>query len=720
MIQKKNSNSSAKIVFSIFALVIIAILLNVIYLGATGKHLISGDDIAGYADSRGGGRKVTTLYAKRGTIYSSDNEVIASDVTKYKLVAILSNTRVKANGEPAYVVDKDKTAKLLAPIIGMDESKVLERLNKTGYQVEFGSYGNNLSSLVKDEIDALELPGLEFEELTSRNYRYGDFASYEVGFVQMSKDEENKTLEGAMGIEQTYNELLSGINGSKTYFVDNNNYMLPNGLISEELPVSGNDVYLTIDSDVQIELDMQLKDLAKEMKIDKGTCAIMEAKTGRILAISNFPSFDPNTKDLENYVDLFLNEAIEPGSVFKSFIYANAIESGNFNPEATYQSGKYEYRVNGRLIKAIRDHNQGQGWGTISYREGYYKSSNVAICQILTRYVEKESLIQDFKDLGFFQSSKIDGMTSAAGYPGYVGENKNLEWLTTGFGQGSSVTGLQLMRAYSAFANDGKTVTPYLVEKIVNPNTEEVIYEGKSQYSSQIYSTNTVKKMRDLMSGVVNSGIGTGSAYKMDDIHIIGKTGTGQVAKDGAYLSNYNTHGFVGMAPYDDPQIIIVLWYQNSINGNTSSSKLVQAVTRTALSKLNEQPTVEVETSTYVLDSYMNQSVTYTSSHLSKNQITPIYIGNGNVVIDQYPKANVEVSSNSRIFLRTNGTEVTMPSMVDWSRKEVEAFANMAQVTIKFEGIGKVTSQNVTKGTVLTPELEIVVTAGEETDTTNE
>ena len=711
---KKNRNSSAKIVFFIFAFVIMAILFNVVYLGATGVHLISGDNIAEYASSRGGGRKVTTLYAKRGSIYSSDNEVIASDVTKYKLVAILSSTRVKANGEPAYVVDKEKTAKKLAPIIGMDEDKVYERLNKSGYQVEFGSYGNNLSSLTKDEIDALELPGLEFEELTSRNYRFGDFASYEVGFVQLSKDEDNQTLVGQMGIEQVYNELLTGMNGKKTYFVDNNNYMLPNGLISEELPVSGNDVYLTLDSDIQIELDMQLKDLAKTMKIDKGTCAVMEAKTGRILAVSNYPSFDSNTKDIENYVDLFFNEAIEPGSVFKTFVYANALNDGKLKLDSTYQSGKYDYKVNGRLIKAIRDHNEGKGWGTISYREGYYRSSNVAICQILTKYVDKESLIQDFKDLGLFQSSKIDGIASAPGYPGYVGENKNLEWLTTGFGQGSSVTGLQLLRGYSAFANDGKFVQPYLVDKIVNPNTGEIIYEGTSEFSKQIYSTSTVKKMRDLMSGVVNQG-GTGSAYKMDDIHLIGKTGTGQVAKDGRYLSDYNTHGFVGLAPYDDPQIVIVLWYQNSITGNTSSAKLVQAVTRTALNKLNEQPTVEVETSTYVLDSYMNQSVSYVSKQLSKNQLSPVYIGDGNIVIDQYPRANIEVSSNSRVFLRTNGSEVTMPSMIGWSRKEVEAFANMAQMTIEFDGLGRVSEQSVTKGTILTPDLKIKVKASEKT-----
>ena len=713
---KKNTNKSAKIVFIIFASVIVLMIANVAYLGVTGKHLVNGEDIRAFANSHGGEQKVTTLYAKRGTIYSSDNEVLASDVKKYKLIAILDTGRFDAKKQPAHVVDKEKTAQELSKIIDMDEDKILERLNSKSYQVEFGKYGNNLSSLEKEKIEALNLPGLEFEEVTTRNYRYGDFASYEIGYAQLLTDELNDkstaSLVGKMGIEKTYDKWLSGTNGKKVHLVSNQGYTLPNGVISETPPVAGNDVYLTIDTDIQTELDMQLKKLAKDVKADKATCAVMEAKTGRILGISNYPSFDPNTRDLENYVDLFLNEPVEPGSVFKSFVYANALTDGKLNLDATYSSGKYNYKLNGKTVATIRDHNGGRGWGDISYRQGFYYSSNTAICNILMNFTDKESLLQDYEDLGFFKESSIDGLSSAAGVAGYKRSgNRTLEYLTTGFGQGSTFTGLQLMRGYSAFANDGKTVEPYLVDRVEDSATNEVVYQGKSEYSKQIFSTEAVKQVRDLLSGVINKKGSTGYIYHMDDIHLIGKTGTGQIAKNGGYMSGYNTHSFVGMAPYDDPEMVLVLWYQSSATGSQEASRLVQGVTRAAMSKINEQPTKEVETSTFVLDSYTNQSTEFAKNVLTQNQLTPLMIGDGSTVVDQYPKAKTEVSSKSRVFLQTNSTDITMPSMEGWSRKEAEAFGTMASVNIEFKGIGTVYKQSVTKGTKLKPDQKIVLDA---------
>lgn len=698
---KNNSNKSAKVILKIFALVVILLVSNVVYTGATGKHFISGNDIATYAKERGGGQKESLLYAKRGTIYSSDEEVIASDVKKYKLIAILSTSRKEANGDPAYVVDKEDTAKKLSKIIGMSEDNILKRLEIDSYQVEFGQYGNNLSSLVKDQIDALDLPGLVFEEITTRNYRYGDFASYEVGYAQVKKEKNVNEIIGQMGIEKSFNDQLSGKNGKRVYLVDSKNYILPNGVLSEVEPIAGNDVYLTIDSEVQTELEIQMKKLVEEMKADKASCAVMEAKTGKILAISNYPSFDPNKKDLENYTDLFFQEAIEPGSVFKSFVYANAISDGKLNVKETYPSGVYDYKVNGKLVKAIRDHNGGQGWGTISYEKGFHLSSNTAICHILTKFTDKESLIQDFEDLQFFQESKVDGIYSAPGYPGFKGQNKQLEWLTTGFGQGSSWTAHQLIRGYSAFANDGKTVEPYLVEKVVNPQTNEVVYQAQPKYSKQIYTSDTVKQMRDLMDGVINVKGSTGYPYHMDDIRLIGKTGTGQVAKDGRYLSGYNTHSFAGLAPYDDPQVVVVIWYQNSISGSASVSNLVKAVTRVALNKLNANPTKKVETSSYILDSYLNQSTTYAKDMLSSRQLVPLIVGDGTTIIDQYPKAQTEVASKTKVFLQTDGAKITMPSMEGWSRKEAEAFASMANIQLEIDGIGNIYKQSVNKGTVL-------------------
>jgi len=716
--KRRNNNFGAICALVFFSLVIMILIFNVAYIGATGKHLVSGQNIKEYAEKRGTEQKVDRLIAPRGTIYSSNNEVLASDVKKYKMYAILSETRIdhdeKGNEVPAYVKDKEKTAKALAPIIGMSESDILEILNKKSYQVEFGRYGNNLSSIVKNQINSLNLPGIEFVDMTTRNYRYGDFASFEIGYAQLLTEEKDgnqiSNIVGQMGLEKAFDDELSGIDGEKIHIVDNNGYTIPNGVISETAPIAGDDIYLTIDTDIQIELDVQMKKLIEDTEASKAACAVMEAKTGRILAVSNYPSFDPNKRELDNYIDLFLNEPVEPGSVFKSFVYANALTDNKLDLDEKYPSGKFYYSGN----RYIQDHNWGKGWGSISYRQGFYYSSNTAICHILTEKTDKKSLLQDYEDLGFFKSSEIDRLPSAAGVAGYKNNDDRLiEYLTTGYGQGSSFTALQLLRGYSAFANNGKTVEPYFIDKIVDPQTNKTVYQGKSKYSKEIFSPEAVKTTKDLLSGVVNVKGSTGySRYHMDDIHLIGKTGTGQIAKDGSYMSDYYTHSFAGLAPYDDPQIVVVLWYQSSSEGNThDKGDLIKSVVRTALGKLNEQPTQEVETKSYVIDAYTNQSVEYAKKMLAQNQITPIIIGNGKTVIDQYPKVGSEVSSASRVFLQTNGSKITMPSMDGWSRKEAEAFASLANIKLECKGTGIIYKQNVSKGTKLKAGQKIKVEA---------
>lgn len=706
----RKKDESAKVVKRSFAVVLFLLVLNVAYLGITGKHLINGEDFRAFSQKIGGGQKEDILYAKRGTIYSSDKQVIASDVTKYKLIAILSETRTGIGGVPAYVVDKEDCAKKLSKIIGLDANKILEKLNYDSYQVEFGSYGNNLSSIVKDEIEALNIPGLEFEEMMTRNYRFGDFASYEIGYAKVYVENNIYRIVGEMGIEKLFNDELTGTNGSKIYLSDNNGNVLPNGVISEVLPTSGNDIYLTINSELQTELDIQLSKLGEKLKVSKATCGIMEAKTGKILAVSNYPSFNPNKRDFENYTDVFFNDTIEPGSVFKPFVYANALNDGLLNLNATYQSGKYQY--NSKVT--IKDHNNGEGWGVIDYTEGFYHSSNTAICHILHDYADRKSVEQDYEDLGFFQSSEIDRVSTPSGIGGYKRDSSTeLEYLTTGFGQGSTVTAIQLLRSYSAFANDGKTVEPYFIDKIVNSETKETIYSGNSTYSKQIYSTNTVNTMKDLMDGVINKKGSTGYSYHMDDVRLMGKTGTGQLVIDGKYSSVYHTHSFAGLAPYEDPEIVIVLWYQcHDKNDKTATrAEFIQTMTRAAVNLLKDQPEQEVETKSFVLDSYINHSVDFTSSILTNHSLTPIIIGDGNTVIDQYPSAYTELTSGSRVFIQTNGSKMTMPSMIGWSRKEAEAFASYAHIDIEYDGVGIIYEQSLTKGKELNKNDKVKVKA---------
>ena len=695
---KKSRNTSGQTVMLFFLIMMTLLCINVCYLCTTGKTLVSGVNIRDFAKKRGGGQVSKVIQAPRGSIYTSDNEIVASDVKKYKLRAILT-PRYDSKKNPMYVVDKENTATQLASILGVSKETILERLNKNTYQVEFGNYGRNLSSITKEKIQALGLPGLEFDEVTSRNYRFGDFASYEVGYAAVAAETDPYNIVGQMGIEKSYNNWLKGTNGERIYLVDSKRNTLPNGVISDKKAVSGNDVYLTINSTLQTELDSLMKEMQENTSASKACAAVMNVKTGALLAVSNYPSFDPNKRNFTNYNDSFLNEAFECGSVFKPFVYANALTDGVLDLDDKYNSGTYDYISNGRVVATIHDHNK-TGWGRITYREGLYHSSNTAICHILQEHTNMSSLIEDYKNLGLFQSSKVDGLFSGSGVKGFDGKSKSLEYLTTGFGQGSSVTTLQLLRGYSAFANDGRTVEPYLVEKVVNPSNGKTLYSAKTSYSKKIFSTDAVAQIRTLLYGVVNIDGSTGRDYQDSSVEIIGKTGTGQIAENGAYSTTKNTHSFVGMAPYRDPQVEVIVWFQNEKSGTQYSGQLVKTIIKSALNILSKD-TEKVNTAPYVLNNYMNQSVQYVESILKKHSLTPIVIGDGSSVVGQYPSSTTEVTSDSKVLLLTDGQKYTMPSMLGWSRKEAEAFASLTGVEIKMNGLGSIYSQSITKGTEL-------------------
>lgn len=273
----------AKIAYVVFALVIFSLVVNIVYLGVTGKHLISNGDIKAFAKSRG---KVETVeYATRGEIYTSDNEVIATNVQKFKLIAVVSSKRPGYANKEAHVTDVTKTANEVAPIIGMDPvemaQKMQEAIDKGKYQVEFGNYGNNLSASQKKQIEETKLTGLEFEEATSRNYPLGDFCSYIVGYAKSVEENNVKSLVGEMGLEAIYNDTLAGKNGYKVYQKDAKGYILPNGMLKQQDAVNGQDIYLTLNSSLQRDLDYSLATEASGAQATKAAAVIMEAKLVR-------------------------------------------------------------------------------------------------------------------------------------------------------------------------------------------------------------------------------------------------------------------------------------------------------------------------------------------------------------------------------------------------------------------------------------------------------
>ena len=289
----------------------------------------------------------------------------------------------------------------------------------------------------------------------------------------------------------------------------------------------------------------------------------------------------------------------------------------------------------------------------------------------------------------------------------YETDKSRAAYLTTGFGQGSTVTMLQLLRAYSVFANDGKMVEPYLVDRIVDKENNEVTYSGKTQFSEKIFSSSTVAQVRDLLKGVVNESMGTARKFALDNgVQIIGKTGTGQmVGENGTYSTTDYTKSFAGMAPYDDPQIISIVVFQGPDNDTTThQANIIKNVVPTALSIVSSYNAADNETATeeYKLDSYINQSVNFVKSKLESKTLNVQVIGNGSTVIEQFPEAKSKVTKNDRVFIKTESSDITLPNFTGWSRKDVLTFGSLSGLNISIDGgNGLVASQSLPEGTIL-------------------
>ncbi|RHM60606.1 MULTISPECIES: penicillin-binding protein [Coprobacillaceae] len=703
-----NQHKSAKIISVIFALIICLLISNILYLGITGKHFVSGEDIETFAKNRS--KKQETIYAKRGQIYTSDQEKVAVNVKKYKIILVLSSSRPGYGKKQAYVSDAVDTARKLAPILSMDETeltnKIQEKLSAGKYQMELGSYGNNLTATQKKQIEDLHLNGIEFEESDSRYYPLGDFCSYVVGYAKNYEDNSIKKMVGEMGLELVYDKSLKGENGFKVYQTDAKGYALVDGMLRKKDATNGQDMYLTLNSGLQRDLDYMMSKAYQETHAQVATCAVMEVKTGKILAMSSYPSFNPNERNISTYNNFFLEGTMECGSVFKPFIYTDSINEGKYSHSATYVSGRYNVNYNGKTIATIKDHNGGEGWGTITYDEGLMRSSNVAICNLLDNgFVTKDVLKEKLKELGFFQASKMDGLDCSSSIAMYDRTDNRLEYLTTGFGQGSTVTPYQLLKAYSIFGNDGRTVEPYVVDRIVDSSTNKVIKQGKTKRSDQIFSSDAVNQVKELMLGVVENEVGTGKRYRLDDgTQIFGKTGTGQVPENGGYSTSIYMNSFVGLAPYDDPQVEIVITFKSDNSYVDYVPNIVKTMTTEALNVVNQYKVKDSGhlDESYTLDSYTNQSVNYVKSKLESKSLKVQLIGNGGTIIEQYPIKKTKVSVGDRIFLKTDGKDITVPNMSGWSKKEVLTYGSLSGIEITFEGSsGQVTGQSVAENSVV-------------------
>ena len=625
-----------------------------------------------------------TLYANRGSIYDVNGEELASTINSYTVIAYLKSNKTN-------VLDKEGTAKALSPILNMTEEKLIELLSKNLYQVELRPGGYGISEVVKAKIEKLELPGIDFiKNSKKRYYNKSTFASYLIGYAKGSDDGK---IVGELGIEGYYDDILSGENGYTKYLkYTSSNYKIPNSPEETVKAKNGSDIYLTIDSSIQLITEKAVATMKEKFNTDWAVFTVMDAKTGAIVASSTSPNFNPNdTNTIKEYMNPLISYQYEPGSVMKVFSFASAIEEGKYNGEETFKSGSYTLKDG----TVIRD-SERKGWGTISFDEGFARSSNVAATTLALR-LGIDNLSGYYDSLGFGKKTGIELSNEAIGDIEMVYES---ELATASFGQGVSVTAIQMLQALSSITNDGTVIKPYLVDKIVDQNGN-VTYEGKREVVKKVYSKSTVNKMHELMKKMIKIN----KYWQVENVSLMGKTGTAQIASKGGYLDGTYDYvkSFAGIFPADDPKYIVyAVGRKPEANLGSWAKVITTAIEEIAsYAKLTETKSDSDLSKLITLDNYISRELNVVIEELKNKKINVITLGNGKYIINQYPLKNKILLAGEKLFLLTNDDEFKMENLTGWSLSEVKTYANLLGIKLEYSGYGYVTSQNIETNTVI-------------------
>ena len=697
--QKNTVWKTPKRIFKFIVFIMLILTLQLSYLSLSPN--LYGINMDKFAQTRN--TYSSTLTANRGTIYDRDNNVLALNVTSYTVIAYLSEKRTGNNKKPLHVVDKENTAKTLSPLLNMDEAELIKLLSKDSYQVELGPGGRNITELKKIEIQKLNLPGIDFVESTKRYYPNGDFASYTVGYAKDIKG----VITGEMGIESKFNKQLKGKNGYLEYQKDRFGYKIPDTKEYRIDEIDGSDIYLTLDATMQRFVESAVKEATKQSTPQWMNLTVMDAKTGDILATTGAPSFDPNIKNIVNYQNPLVTSTYEPGSTMKIYSYMCAIEKGTYDGNKIYDSTSITFTDD-----TIRDWNK-IGFGNITFDKGFEYSSNVGASQLTTNFITGTELKDCLKKYGFSKPTKIELSNELSGK---INFKYPVEIASASFGQGITTTAIQQLQALTIISNNGKMLTPHIVDKIVDSKTNEIIYESKKTETQKLVSENTITKIKNLMESVVagTDPFTTGKIYYQEGYDIIGKTGTAQYVnpKTGKYVDGSYIYSFSGMFPKENPEIIIYASLAKPTSGaNYHMQMAVNDVIKNVATYLNifEEKNIITDNNLVKLDSYINKETKIIQNELNNKGIKTIIIGSGNKIIDQYPKQKEQITSSETVILKTNDKNIYMEDLTNLSSKTTIKYLEMINIPYKIEGTGYTVYQNIQKNTLLKKEDEILV-----------
>ncbi|HFU5374935.1 TPA: penicillin-binding transpeptidase domain-containing protein [Enterococcus faecium] len=669
------------------------------------SYIVIGGHVAGTSLAE----KTKQLYqgsevvkAKRGTIYDRNGVALAEDASSYSIKAILSKTYTSGD-KKLYVEEKnfDKIAEILHKNLSIDKKDALNILEdgakKELYQVEFGSYGKNISQEIKQNIEAdmkkEGVAGLYFVDHQARMYPNGVFSSHFIGYAVPDKDENG--LVGKLGLESAYNDILSGKDGKIIYQKDNFQNPLPGTVAEEEKAVDGQDIYTTLDSRLQSYLETLMDQVNEEYQPEELTAVLMKAKTGEILAMGQRPTFNPETMEGLTGKDaiwrnFLVQDSYEPGSTMKVFTTAAAIEEGEFNENETFQSGKIQVED-----ATINDHDFGEK-GVLTMRQALSWSSNVGMVILEQRlggrwynYLQK---------LGFGQSthSGLDDEVNGA-----LPTLNIVDRAMSAYGQAVGVTNFQMMKAFTSIANNGTMIQPRYISKVVDPQTGEE-RTTQTEVLGQPFSKETTEKVREYMRDVVESE-NYGSAYGVYSVpgyNVSAKNGTAQIASDtGGYQTGDTAYlySIVEMVPSEDPDYVLYLTMKHpKTYDRMALAKIANPLMKRAMDfkETEEDSDTETKTEKVSVADYRNLEADVAAADAQKSGLQPVVIGNGKKVQKQSTANGDQLISGEKLILYTGGDKL-MPDVTGWSKADIMKLGKILGIEVSFDGDGYCVKQEL-------------------------
>lgn len=485
------------------------------------------------------------LFPERGKIFIKDNLLNPNNL--YPVAINQSLFMVYA--DPRKIKNPDETARKLAEILELEEESLKLKLEKTDDPYEPLKHKVNEETIQK--IKDLNLEGINFKTEVFRYYPEKNIGSHVLGFVGFDENKQS----GRYGIEGYFDEELAGKAGYLESEKDVAGRLIPIASRKIKKAENGSDLILTIDRNIQFVACNKLNEAVLKHGADGGSVIVLDPKTGAVLAMCSYPDFDLNDYSKVNDIKVFNNPAIfnqyEPGSIFKVITMAAALDTGKVAPNTTYND-EGSVKIGDFIIK----NSDLKAHGVQTMSQVLDESLNTGAV-FAVKQIGNEIFRKYVEDFGFGLLTGIELDSEVSGDIRSLNKKGEIFTATASFGQGISVTPLQIVTAYAAIANGGQIVKPYIVDEIIKSNGERIKIQPK--VLRQVISSRTATLLGGMLVSVVENGHGKKAA--VPGYYVAGKTGTAQVPKkDGVgYETDITIGSFVGFAPVENPKFVMLV-----------------------------------------------------------------------------------------------------------------------------------------------------------------